>query len=42
VNVLRTLEAMYKLNRSGSQQFHALKAGIADDFVIKDIFDVTP
>jgi phosphatidylinositol-3-phosphatase len=42
VNVLRTLEAMYKLNRSGSQQFHALKAGIADDFLIKDIFDVTP
>jgi acid phosphatase len=42
VNVLRTLEAMYKLSRSGSQQFNALKAGIADDFLIKDIFDVTP
>jgi len=42
VNVLRTLEAMYKLSRSGSQQFNALKAGIADDFLIKDVFDVTP
>jgi len=39
VNVLRTLEAMYKLNRSGSQQWNALKAGIADDFVINDIFE---
>jgi acid phosphatase len=42
VNLLRTLEAMYKLNRSGSQQWNALKAGIADDFLIKDVFDVTP
>jgi phosphatidylinositol-3-phosphatase len=42
VNVLRTLEAMYKLNRSGSQQWNALKADIADDFLIKDVFDVTP
>ena len=42
VNVLRTLEAMYKLSRSGSQQFNALKAGIADDFLVKDVFDVTP
>src|SRR5258708_13945117 len=42
VNILRTLEAMYKLSRSGSQQFNALKAGIADDFLIKDVFDVTP
>ena len=42
VNVLRTLEAMYKLSRSGSQHFNALKAGIADDYLIKDIFDVTP
>jgi len=39
VNVLRTLEAMYKLNRSGSQQWNALKAGIADDFVISDVFE---
>jgi phosphatidylinositol-3-phosphatase len=42
VNILRTLEAMYKLNRSGAQQWHALRADIADDFTIKDIFDVTP
>jgi hypothetical protein len=39
VNVLRTLEAMYKLNKSGSQQWNALKAGIADDFVINDVFE---
>jgi hypothetical protein len=39
VNVLRTLEAMYKLNRSGSQQWNALKAGIADDLVINDVFE---
>ena len=42
VNVLRTLEAMYKLNRSGGQPWRALKAGIADDFLIKDVFEVTP
>jgi phosphatidylinositol-3-phosphatase len=42
VSVLRTLEAMYKLQRSGSQQWSALKAGIGDDFVIKDVFDVAP
>ena len=42
VNILRTLEAMYKLSRSGNQQFNALKAGIADDYLIKDVFDVTP
>ena len=42
VNLLRTLEAMYKLNKSGSQQWNALKANIADDYLIKDIFDVTP
>ncbi|MFZ0560268.1 MAG: alkaline phosphatase family protein [Terriglobales bacterium] len=42
VNLLRTLEAMYKLNKSGSQQWNALKANIADDFLIKDVFEVTP
>src|SRR5712692_5103460 len=42
VNVLRTLEAMYRLNRSGGQPWRALKAGIADDFLIKDVFEVTP
>jgi hypothetical protein len=42
VNVLRTLEAMYKLNRSGEQAWNALKAGIADDFTIRDVFDSAP
>ena len=38
VNILRTLEAMYKLNKSGAQSPNAIKAGITDDFVIRDIF----
>jgi acid phosphatase len=42
VNILRTLEAMYKLNKSGAQQWNALRANIGDDYLIKDIFDVTP
>jgi len=42
VNLLRTLEAMYKLNKSGAQQKYALQAGITDDFIITDIFDVRP
>ncbi len=42
VSVLRTLEAMYQLNRSGSQQKYARQAGIADDFIIKDVFEVGP
>jgi acid phosphatase len=39
VNILRTLEAMYGLPRSGSQQGNALGAGIADDYIITDVFD---
>ena len=42
VNLLRTLEAMYTLNKSGAQQQHALNAGITDDFILTDIFDVGP
>jgi hypothetical protein len=42
VNVLRTMEAMYKLNPSGAQADLALKAGIADDYVITDVFDAGP
>jgi len=42
VNLLRTLEAMYKLNKSGAQQQHALNAGMTDDFIITDVFDVGP
>jgi acid phosphatase len=40
VNLLRTLEAMYKLKKSGMQQQYALQAGIIDDFIIIDVFDV--
>jgi phosphatidylinositol-3-phosphatase len=42
VNVLRTLEAMYGLGRSGAQQPYALKFGIPDDRIIADIFTVVP
>jgi acid phosphatase len=38
VNLLRTLEAMYKLNKCGAQQPNALKFGIADDTIITDVF----
>jgi phospholipase C len=38
VNLLRTLEAMYGLDRSGVQQPFALCAGIADDFIVTDVF----
>ena len=39
VNILRTLEAMYKLNKSGAQQWNALRSNISDDYLIKDIFE---
>jgi hypothetical protein len=42
VNLLRTLEAMYGLERSGAQQPKALAAGIADDFIIADVFGPAP
>lgn len=38
VNILRTIEAMYGLGKSGAQQANAEKAGISDGFVIKDVF----
>jgi hypothetical protein len=38
VNILRTLEAMYGLPKAGSQQAKAVAAGIADDFIITDVF----
>ncbi len=38
VNILRTIEAMYDLAKSGHQQKNALKFGIKDDYIIKDIF----
>ena len=39
VNLLRTLEAMYKLDKCGAQQPNALKAGIADETIITDVFE---
>jgi phosphatidylinositol-3-phosphatase len=41
VNILRTVEAIYGLPKSGAQQQNALAAGISDDFVIQDIFEAT-
>jgi phosphatidylinositol-3-phosphatase len=41
VNLLRTLEAMYKLNKSGAQAKNAVKAGISDASILTDIFDTT-
>jgi len=38
VNLLRTLEAMYGLGRSGAQQPLACKAGISDNLILKDVF----
>ena len=38
VNLLRTLEAMYGLARSGAQAPLAQSAGIADDFLLTDVF----
>ena len=41
VNILRTLEAMYGLCKSGAQQSNAVKAGITDDYIITDVFDTS-
>jgi phospholipase C len=38
VNILRSIEAMYGLNKSGAQQKNAGKYGIKDNYIIKDIF----
>jgi hypothetical protein len=38
VNLLRTIEAMYGLPRSGEQQERALEAGISDETVITHVF----
>lgn len=42
VNILRTLEAMYGLGRSGAQQPNAVQAGITDDYIITDVFESVP
>jgi hypothetical protein len=39
VSILRTLEAMYGLPRSGAQQRWAADGGISDGYIIKDVFD---
>lgn len=38
VNLLRTIEAMYGLPRSGAQQPNAADGGIGDDTIVTDIF----
>jgi hypothetical protein len=42
VNILRTIEAMYGLSRSGAQQPNAAAGGIRDKQVITDIFSESP
>jgi phospholipase C len=38
INILRTIEAMYGLPKSGRQPDNALKFGIKDDYILRDIF----
>jgi hypothetical protein len=38
VNILRTIEAIYGLPKSGAQQEHVVGAGISDDFIVTDVF----
>jgi hypothetical protein len=42
VNILRTIEAMYGLAKSGAQQPNAIGAGISDDTIVMDIFVSKP
>jgi phosphatidylinositol-3-phosphatase len=42
VNILRTLEAMYGLSRSGAQQPNAAGGGITDSYIVTDIFKPAP
>jgi acid phosphatase len=39
VNILRTIEAMYGLPKSGAQQPNAAGAGIADETIVTDVFE---
>lgn len=39
VNILRTIESMYKLPKSGRQQANAAGFGITDDYIITDVFE---
>jgi acid phosphatase len=38
VNILRTLEAMHGLPKSGAQQLNAVGGGISDSYIITDVF----
>ena len=38
VNLLSTIEAIYGLPKAGHQQVNALRFGITDDYIIRDIF----
>jgi phosphatidylinositol-3-phosphatase len=42
VNILRTLEAMYGLSRSGLQQPNAAGGGITDSYIVTDVFEAAP
>jgi hypothetical protein len=42
VSILRTIEVMYGLSRSGAQQPNAAAAGIGDNQIITDVFSVPP
>jgi hypothetical protein len=39
VNILRTIEAMYGLPKSGAQQPNAAGAGIGDETIVTDVFE---
>jgi hypothetical protein len=39
VTLLRTIEAMYGLARSGAQQPYAARAGIGDDAILTGLFE---
>lgn len=39
VNILRTLEAMYRLPKAGAQQPKAARGGIDDNFIVTDVFE---
>jgi hypothetical protein len=39
VNILRTIEAMYGLPKSGAQQPNAAGGRIADETIITDVFE---
>ena len=42
VNILRTIEAMYGLPKSGAQQPNAAGGGIADETIVTDVFEPLP